>query len=300
MVASARMWYSAVRWLSPTWSVVRFEREAVGPDGEQYAWTRLTSCEIRDGRIASMCQFELDDEDAAFAYAEERLPRSPVGWRSPTAATEIERLVPIGGSRRVRFGAGGLSSREQFASTTVARCSAAPCIGREAGIAGVRRLLVDYPDIDIRATCGARTAPRVGRMALPQSSGFEATLPQRARVRRRRPAPGRCASMAMTSRAPTASSSSATTQVKARRSRRAGSAGGLHSAMNRGDLDMAFGQLTAQTSGGRTDRVRCSVIGQLPRCGQASKSWPQWSRRRGRGCRPFAGPRRMLRDPNGA
>ena len=29
--------------------------------------------EIRDGRAASMCEFDLDDEEAAFAYAEERM-----------------------------------------------------------------------------------------------------------------------------------------------------------------------------------------------------------------------------------
>ena len=41
MVASARSWYSAVCWLSPTWFVGRYEREAVGRDGERYAWTHI-------------------------------------------------------------------------------------------------------------------------------------------------------------------------------------------------------------------------------------------------------------------
>ena len=63
----------SLRWVSPTVVVARFEREAVGQDGEQYSWTRLMSCEVRDGRVASMCEFELDDEEAAFAYAEERM-----------------------------------------------------------------------------------------------------------------------------------------------------------------------------------------------------------------------------------
>ena len=34
MVASVRTWNSAVCWLSPNWVVARFEREAVGLDGE--------------------------------------------------------------------------------------------------------------------------------------------------------------------------------------------------------------------------------------------------------------------------
>ena len=71
MTASVRMWLSVVCWMSPIRSINRFEREAAGPEGEQYAWTRLVVMAIRAGRIASMCQFE-DDEDAAFAFAEQR------------------------------------------------------------------------------------------------------------------------------------------------------------------------------------------------------------------------------------
>jgi hypothetical protein len=71
MVRSARTWLSAVCWVSPAWAVTRLDREAVGRDGEQYAWTRLVVNEISDGLLASMCEFELEDEEAAFAYAEE-------------------------------------------------------------------------------------------------------------------------------------------------------------------------------------------------------------------------------------
>ncbi len=70
-VATMQAWHAAMRWLSPTCCVTRTEREAVGRDGEQYAWTRLYVLEFRDGRCAASCEFELDDEDAAFAYAEE-------------------------------------------------------------------------------------------------------------------------------------------------------------------------------------------------------------------------------------
>jgi hypothetical protein len=62
-----------VCWLSPACSIVRLEREAAGHDGEQYAWTRVIVCVHRDGRLASMCEFELEDEAAVFAYAEERV-----------------------------------------------------------------------------------------------------------------------------------------------------------------------------------------------------------------------------------
>jgi ketosteroid isomerase-like protein len=76
MVASARTWFSAVHWVSKAWSIVRFEREAVGKDGEHYAWTYVVVLEFRDGRIASMCDFELNDDEAAFTYAEERVQQA--------------------------------------------------------------------------------------------------------------------------------------------------------------------------------------------------------------------------------
>ena len=72
-VASTQAWHSAMCWLSPNCCVSRNERTAVGRDGEQYAWTRLYVFEVRDGRDVASCEFEVDDEEAAFAYAEERM-----------------------------------------------------------------------------------------------------------------------------------------------------------------------------------------------------------------------------------
>src|SRR5262249_53463179 len=77
MVSSVRIWLSAVGWMSLALIVGRFEREGVGPEGGRYAWTRLIVGEIRDGRILSMCAFEPDDEEAAFALAEERMRATP-------------------------------------------------------------------------------------------------------------------------------------------------------------------------------------------------------------------------------
>jgi ketosteroid isomerase-like protein len=73
MVASARVWLSAVSWLSPACAVIRLEREAAGQDGEKYEWTKLLVVEVHDGRVVSMCEFDVEDEAAAFAYARERM-----------------------------------------------------------------------------------------------------------------------------------------------------------------------------------------------------------------------------------
>ncbi len=89
MVASARAWSSAMCWLSPTWGVARLEREAVGRDGEKYAWARLQVVEFRDGRLASLCRFEVDDEEAAFAYAEERVRAASSRLAVTNRASEV-------------------------------------------------------------------------------------------------------------------------------------------------------------------------------------------------------------------
>jgi hypothetical protein len=75
-MASLWMWASAVCWLSPNWIVTRCQREAVAKDGEPYAWAKLLVFELSDGKVASMCTFELEDEKAAFAYVEERMRRA--------------------------------------------------------------------------------------------------------------------------------------------------------------------------------------------------------------------------------
>jgi hypothetical protein len=76
MVASTRSWHSTECWLSPTVVVSRHERQAEGRNGEQYAWTRLIAGEAVGGRCTAMCEFEVEDEEAAFAYAEERVRRA--------------------------------------------------------------------------------------------------------------------------------------------------------------------------------------------------------------------------------
>ena len=79
MVTSIRQWDSAVHWLSCNWVVARQEREARGrDDGEKFAWTRLYVGEIRDRLVMSICSFDVEDEDAAFAYAAERVRATDV------------------------------------------------------------------------------------------------------------------------------------------------------------------------------------------------------------------------------
>ncbi len=68
--------FSILRWLSPTCMIGRGEVRAIGPDGEEYEWSRIYVDEFRDGLLASVHQFD-DDEDAAFAYAETLVAQRP-------------------------------------------------------------------------------------------------------------------------------------------------------------------------------------------------------------------------------
>jgi class 3 adenylate cyclase/ketosteroid isomerase-like protein/tetratricopeptide (TPR) repeat protein len=76
MVSSVRWWYSALCWISPDCGVARQEREAIGPDGETYSWATLYAGEFRGDVMRWVCEFEVEDEDAAFAYAEEHMQAS--------------------------------------------------------------------------------------------------------------------------------------------------------------------------------------------------------------------------------
>ena len=174
MVASARTWISAVRWPSPAVCVVRMEREAAGLDGERYTWTRLNVVEVRGGLVASMCEFDLDDEEAAFAYAEERQHATASRLAVANLATESERrwFQMVG---RDEFEALLPLMHEQFRVDDRRAMPAAPCIGREAGIEGFRRLLADYPKVEVvpLAVRGEHLALVEWRCRTP--SGFEAT-----------------------------------------------------------------------------------------------------------------------------
>ena len=130
MVAWARSWESAVCWLSPTLAVSRYEREAVGLDGERYRWTHIIVNEIRNGRIESACLFDVDDEEAAFAYAEERVQATTSRLLIRNRASECIDVGMAGNSgsrRRRRRGSVRGSVRIRRSATTEGRPDRRPC-----------------------------------------------------------------------------------------------------------------------------------------------------------------------------
>nr|WP_090343975.1 nuclear transport factor 2 family protein [Mycolicibacterium malmesburyense]CRL75206.1 adenylate/guanylate cyclase family protein [Mycolicibacterium malmesburyense] len=149
MVSSSRIWPSAVCWLSPHWSVSRLEREAVGHDGEMYTWVFLLAGEIRDGRITALCQFDIEDEDAAFAYAEERI-------RAATSRLAVENRATAFGDaywdalRNHDIDALVAAYADEFVYVDRRRLSGDPVVGRDAIRAAIERVLRQYTRFDLR------------------------------------------------------------------------------------------------------------------------------------------------------
>ncbi|OBG34540.1 adenylate cyclase [Mycobacterium alsense] len=149
MVASVRTWHPAMCWLSATCGVTRAEREAVGPDGERYAWARIFAYEIRDGRIVWACQFDADDEEQAFAAAEERVrassSRLAVGNRASRA---MDGLI---GAVRARDAAAAVESyAERFAFESRRRLSGEPIEDRATLLAAIEQILAHYTQFEAR------------------------------------------------------------------------------------------------------------------------------------------------------
>ena len=69
-VASSHNWAAAMLWLSPNCYVALGNTVAAGQDGECFEWSRLYVGAFLGGSLVSVHQFEVEDEDAAFTYAE--------------------------------------------------------------------------------------------------------------------------------------------------------------------------------------------------------------------------------------
>ncbi len=174
MTASVRMWLSAVCWMPPTWSITRVEREALGPEGEQYAWTRLVVIEIRDGKVALMCEFELDDEEAAFAFVEERMRATPRRLAVSNRASQA--MDRIGSAMRAHNSQAATDIyADGFTYDDRRRLSGDPIDDRATLLATVERIFTQYTQFEVRTL-----AVRGERLALNQSrwsddSGNETT-----------------------------------------------------------------------------------------------------------------------------
>ena len=122
----------------------------MGQDGEIYAWTRIHRS--RDPRWTSRvsCRFDIDDEEAAFAYAEERLrataSRLAVANRATQTATKYCR-TPCGLSTSMaRLNAAPINlCMTIVGESAVTRSAAEPTCGRPS-----ERIFAQYTQFESR------------------------------------------------------------------------------------------------------------------------------------------------------
>ena len=174
MIESSRTWNSVLHWLSPTHCVARNEREAIGHNGERYAWTRISAAEVRDGQVVFVRQYELDDEDAAFAFAEEQMQ----GTTSLLALRNRASETWAAGWQAMRSrDAGALLAiySDQFHYDDRRRLGGGPVVGREAMLAAIERVLEQYTEFEYRVLAVRGDRLLLGRSHWTDGAGNEAT-----------------------------------------------------------------------------------------------------------------------------
>ena len=93
-LSSMRSWPATIQWLSPNCFILLNEIHGTGTDGDQYLWEWIHVGEYRDGLAVSMREFDVADEDAAFAYAESLVaPKQRRLAVSNAASRAVDRAV---------------------------------------------------------------------------------------------------------------------------------------------------------------------------------------------------------------
>ena len=194
-------------------SVRRLARRANATRGR-----RSTSARSATVGSLSVCQFDLDDEEAAFAYAEERVRAATSRLAVTNRSCELVARTQHGnaGTRCRRASCG--ACRIVLCTTIVDGSPATPSADGPSSELPLQRILEQYNHFEWRilAVRGERLicTGAVGRMS-PGTRRRTYTWSRSATTGCRST---RAASTRTTSRAPTANSSGATTPAKARRS----------------------------------------------------------------------------------
>ena len=172
MVVSTRTWPSAGCWLSNGWFVVRLEREAVGRDGETYAWSWLNVGAVRDGRFESSCVFDPEDEEAAFAYAEERMQATASRLAVTNRAAEVGRLL-IEALGDHDIDAAVTAYSEKFDYDDHRRLSGDPIDDIAGARAAIERILAQYSQFDADVLAVRGEGLTLARSRVSDDSGNE-------------------------------------------------------------------------------------------------------------------------------
>ncbi len=156
-VTAVTIWLPTMRWHSPTCVVARGEINGTGPDGEDYRWNAIHVAEYRDGKALSNREFEADQEDEAFAYAES-LAGGPADRLTLSNSATAAKGRIIAALRAGDVEAFADCYAEDVVQHDRRRISGVPIIGRDQMRAGVRRIFAQYSrfDTDVLAVRGDR------------------------------------------------------------------------------------------------------------------------------------------------
>lgn len=174
LVGSARDWISAVQHVSPTWGVARYERQAVGRDGEDYQWERIVVAEIRDGRLHFVCEFDVDDEDAAFAYAEECARASSSRLSVTNRASAVQGVI-LAALQSRDFDAAADANSDSLVYDDHRHLSGEAPFGREGIRAAWARLADDYSRFEGQTLAVRGERLVLGSYACSNEGGNETT-----------------------------------------------------------------------------------------------------------------------------
>ncbi|MGV1005475.1 MAG: adenylate/guanylate cyclase domain-containing protein [Candidatus Nanopelagicales bacterium] len=155
-----------MHWITPHCLVALSDIRGVGPDGETYEWPRIYVAEYRDGLAVSTREFEADQEDAAFAYAETKAGGATgVLTLSNTAARTFE--TALAALRAGDSAAFAGCCAEDVVQDDRRRIGGVPIIGRTQMHAGVQIFLNQYSsfEIDVLAVRGDRLVLASSRWA---------------------------------------------------------------------------------------------------------------------------------------
>ncbi len=147
-VTSQRYWIPVIRWLSPECAVSRNEISALGPDCEDYRWTRFCVTTIDRGLPMSVHQFETEQE--AFAYAEALLAKATAG-RLPVSNRADRTVAAIYRSARARDAHAVVDLYADALTFDDRRLMPGAPIGdRAQRLANTERMMSQYPHFEVR------------------------------------------------------------------------------------------------------------------------------------------------------
>ena len=261
---------------------------AVGPDGEDYEWSRIYVNELRDGRLASVCQFD-DDEEAAFAYADTLVAPVPSRLAVSNRASEVAHdIVQALRAHNINAAVGAYSDQLMYDDRR--RLSGHPIEGRAGLRVATERILEQYSEFEARTLAVRGERLQLSWTRWSDDAGNETDYLHAFEL-------GDDGRIVYAGRFDEDDFESAYRELDRRYYAGEGAAfteagaalTEFTAAINRGDFDKPWTSSLAPSCGSRIVPAQPSPIARPPNFAPAPRTYASWSPRCGSGLRPSAG-----------